>query len=176
MPSSFATRWSAGCSKLGSLPGVFRNILVAVDGSPHSARALEEAIDLAREGNARLTVMTCVPDPTTWLLGGAGYAGGVDFAELAKESEKEYRELLEDAVAKVGEMPVTKVLAQGHAGERILEKLHQDSYDLVVMGSRGRGQVRSLLLGSVSHQVLNASPAAVLIVHADEPVPTRPEQ
>jgi nucleotide-binding universal stress UspA family protein len=146
---------------------VFRNILVALDGSPHSSRALEEAIDLAREGNAKLAVMTCVPDASTWLLGGAGYASGVDFEALANESEKEYQELLDQAVAQVGEMPVTKLLAHGHPGERILEQLHKDGYDLIVMGSRGRGQVRSLLLGSVSHQVLNASPAAVLIVHAD---------
>ncbi len=148
---------------------MFRNILVAIDGSAHSERALTEAIDLANEGNAKLTVMTSIPDPSTWLLGGAGYAGGVDFEALAQETENEYREMLEGAVSQVPDgLPVTKILAQGHPGERILEQLHGGGYDLIVMGSRGRGQVRSLLLGSVSHHVLNASPAAVLIVHADQ--------
>ena len=146
---------------------MFRNILVAVDGSPHASQALKEAIDLAREVNAKLTVMTCIPDPSTWLLGGAGYASGVDFEALGRESEKEYQELLEDAISQVGEMPVTKLVVHGHPGERILEELHKGGYDLIAMGSRGRGQVRSLLLGSVSHHVLNASPAATLIVHAD---------
>lgn len=63
---------------------------------------------------------------------------------------------------------MTSRLMQGRPGDRILEQLKEGDHDLVVMGSRGRGNVRSLVLGSVSHQVLNAAPAATLIVHAAE--------
>ncbi len=148
---------------------MFRNILVAIDGSDHAARALAEAIDLAGQSRARLTIMTCVPDPTMWLLGGSAYAGGVDFESLERETEREYTELLEHAVESVpDDISVTKVMAHGRAGQRILEQLERGDHDLVVMGSRGRGEVRSVLLGSVSHQVLNAIPAAVLVVHARE--------
>jgi len=149
---------------------MFRNILVAIDGSMHAERALAEAADLARRNNAKLTVMTSVPDPSSWLLGGAAYSGGVDFEALGKESEKEYAKLLDEAVdALPSDVSVTKLLARGRPGQAILERLHSGGHDLVVMGSRGRGEVRAVLLGSVSHQVLNASPAAVLIVHASPP-------
>jgi nucleotide-binding universal stress UspA family protein len=146
---------------------MFHNLLVAIDGSPHASAALDEAIDIARSGNARLTVVTTVPDPSTFLLGGAAYSGGIDFEELARETEREYHKLLETAVEQVPhDLSVTKVLAHGRPAERILEQVEHRHHDLIVMGSRGRGQVRSLILGSVSHEVLNASPAAVLIVHA----------
>jgi len=146
---------------------VFRNILVAIDGSAHAERALAEAVDLALRNNATLTVMTSVPDPSSWLLGGAAYSGGVDFEALGKETEQEYAKLLDDSVHSLPqELSVTKVLARGRPGQTILDRLHAGHHDLVVMGSRGRGEVRAVLLGSVSHQVLNASPAAVLIVHA----------
>jgi nucleotide-binding universal stress UspA family protein len=148
---------------------MFRNILVAIDGSAHADRALAEAVDLAELGNARLTVITSVPDPSSWLLGGAAYTGGIDFERLGTETEREYNELLESAVERVPQdLPVTKVLAHGRPAERILEQIKQGGHDLVVMGSRGRGEMRSLLLGSVSHQVLNASRAAVLILHASD--------
>jgi nucleotide-binding universal stress UspA family protein len=147
---------------------MFRNILVAIDGSNHAARALDEARDMAQRNNARLTVMTSVPDPTTWLVSGAGYAG-FDFEALEQETEREYQKLVEDAVDRLPEdISVTKLIAHGRAGQRILEQVHAGGHDLIVLGSRGRGEVKSMLLGSVSHQVLNASPAAVLIVHADE--------
>jgi nucleotide-binding universal stress UspA family protein len=110
--------------------------------------------------------MTSVPDQSAWLVSGA-YAGGIDFDELTQEAEREYATMLENAIAKIPQdLPVTKVLVHGRAAERILEQVRSGGHDLVVMGSRGRGQVRSLLLGSVSHEVLNASPAAVLIIHA----------
>jgi nucleotide-binding universal stress UspA family protein len=147
---------------------VFRSILVAIDGSDHAARALMEAADLAQSGNARLTVMTSVPDPSTWLVSGVALGGGIDFEQLGRESEREYSDLLDTAVAELPEgLPVAKVLTHGRPGERILEQVSEGQHDLVVMGSRGRGELRSLLLGSVSHEVLNASRAAVLIVHAE---------
>jgi nucleotide-binding universal stress UspA family protein len=146
---------------------VFRNILVAIDGSAHASRALAEAVDLAEEANATLTVITCVPDATSWLVGGA-YSAGIDFARLAEETDREYSSLLEAAVDGLPQnLSVTKVLAHGRAAEAILEQAKSGRHDLIVMGSRGRGGMSSLLLGSVSHQVLNASPAAVLIVHAE---------
>jgi nucleotide-binding universal stress UspA family protein len=148
---------------------MFHRILVAIDGSEHASRALHEAIDLAEANHATLTVMTTIPDPATWLLGGAGYPSGVDLERLAEETEREYRRLIEDAVNELpDDMPVTKILMHGRPAERILEQLRSGAYDLLVIGSRGRGEMRSLLLGSVSHQVLNASPEAVLIVHAAE--------
>lgn len=147
---------------------MFRNILVAIDGSAHGDRALADAIDLAERSNARLTVMTSVPDPSSWLLSGGVYGGAIDYAGLSEETEREYRNLLENAISQVPqEIPVTKLLVHGRPGDRILEQMKNGHHDLVVMGSRGRGNVRSLLLGSVSHQVLNASPVAVLIVHAE---------
>jgi nucleotide-binding universal stress UspA family protein len=147
---------------------MFRNVLVAIDGSPHGETALARAIDFATQNNARLTIITSVPDPSSWLLSGGPASGGVDFEALAEDTEHDYRGMLEAAVEQVPtEVPVTKILAHGRPATQILKQLHDGGYDLMVMGSRGRGEVRSLLLGSVSHEVLNASPAAVLIVHAD---------
>lgn len=112
--------------------------------------------------------MTSVPDPSTWLVSGVALGGGIDFEQLGRESEREYSDLLDTAVAELPEgLPVAKVLTHGRPGERILEQVSEGQHDLVVMGSRGRGELRSLLLGSVSHEVLNASRAAVLIVHAE---------
>jgi nucleotide-binding universal stress UspA family protein len=146
---------------------VFRNILVAIDGSDHASRALAEATFLAQRTNATMTVMTAVPDPSTWLAGPA-YLGGIDFERLEEEAEREYAKLLNDAVAALPQdLSVTKVLTRGRPAQRILEQLEKGHHDLVVMGSRGRSEMRSLLLGSVSHAVLNGSSAAVLIVHAD---------
>lgn len=147
---------------------MFRRVLVAIDGSPHAARALEAAIGLAEQNRARLTVITSVPDPSVWLVAGGAYGGTIDQAALLEETEREYRHLLEQAVAAVPQdVSVTSRLLHGRPSDRILGELREGDYDLLVMGSRGRGNVRSLVLGSVSHHVLNAAPSAVLIVHAD---------
>src|SRR4051794_342793 len=144
---------------------MFRNVLVPVDGSPHAARALAEAGDLVRGNGAGLTVMTVAPDPAAWLLGGAGWGATVDLDKIIRDTETEYRAMLDEAIATVADLKPAAVLAHGRAAHAIVDQVKTAGHDLVVMGSRGRGDIRSLLLGSVSHEVLQTSPAAVLVVH-----------
>jgi nucleotide-binding universal stress UspA family protein len=144
---------------------MFRHILVAFDGSSHAERALADAIDLADRNDAELTIMTCLPDPSARLVTGTGYAA-VDMETLQRDARDECQLRLDAAKRGVPEhITVTTKLTHGHPAEQILEQLQQ-GHDLIVMGSRGRSELRSLVLGSVSHQVVNASPGAVLVVHA----------
>lgn len=144
---------------------MFRDILVAVDGSSHAERALSEAIDLARQSEGSLTLVTVVPELTTWALG-AGFTPAVDYEALHNDLDREYREMLDAARAKVPpEVPSRSVLLEGRPGQAIAGEARSGGHDLVVMGSRGRGELRSMVLGSVSEEVLHASPVPVLVVH-----------
>jgi nucleotide-binding universal stress UspA family protein len=150
---------------------VFRDLLVAFDGSSHAQRALDEAGDLAQAAAGRLTVMTVVPEPSTWALSG-GYGAAVNLDELMAEIEREYQTMLDSALDTMADdVPVNKILTRGPAGASIVAEASANDHDLIVMGSRGRGELRSLLLGSVSHHVLQASPVPVLVVHVSEDPP-----
>jgi nucleotide-binding universal stress UspA family protein len=146
---------------------MFRHVLVAIDGSDHARQALVEAIDLASATNATLTVMTVVPKANPWALGG-GYYVPVDLDELQQQVQRNYERTLGAAIAAwvPDDMPVTGIVRRGAVAPTIVEQAVAGSHDLIVVGSRGRGELRSLLLGSVSHDVLQSSPVAVLVVHA----------
>lgn len=101
------------------------------------------------------------------MLGSPGYVPAVNLEELNAEVEREYEQMLDAAVSALpADVSVEKVLAHGAAAREILKQVEAGKHDLVVMGSRGRGEVRSLLLGSVSHSVLQTSAVPVLVVHA----------
>ena len=152
---------------------MFRRFLVALDSSPHAEQALAEAIDLARTSNARLTLMTVVPEVSAWALLGASEAP-LNFPEINGEVERAYQAMLAGALEKVPEdVPVRTLIKHGAAGAAIVDEATAGDHDLVIMGSRGRGELRSLLLGSVSHHVLQASPIPVLIVHVPTASPAR---
>ena len=85
-----------------------------------------------------------------------------------RDSQAEAQRALDAAVALVpGSIPVTKLLSRDPIRDALAKQLHAGRYDLLVMGSRGRGAVSSSLLGSVSHYALNHSRIPILIVHAD---------
>jgi nucleotide-binding universal stress UspA family protein len=144
---------------------MFRNILVAIDGSPDADRALAEAIDMADCEHARLTLFSAVTMPPA--VAYTGVSGDV-VTRLTQEAEAETEHVLRAALERVPEsVSVTSVRSGDPARPALLRQLKQGGYDLVVMGSRGRGALRSALLGSVSHYILHHSPVPVLIVHAE---------
>ncbi len=145
---------------------MFCRLLVAIDNSTHAQRALAEAVELSQTNHATLTVMTVVPRANLWELGG-GYYVPVYLDDASEQIERVYQRMLDAAVDTVpDDLPVTTLLKHGDAGPAIVEQANAGDHDLIVMGSRGRGDLRSLLLGSVSHHVLQSSPVAVLVVHA----------
>jgi nucleotide-binding universal stress UspA family protein len=152
---------------------MFRNILVCVDGSPQSDRALSQAIDLASSERSRLTILTAVPRPPYWACTSMTAA---NVEPLAADLAREAKEALRAAVDRVpDDMPLTKILTREPIREALMKQIKTGRYDLVVMGSRGRGALTSSVLGSVSHFALNHSSVPVLIVNADGDVVSTPE-
>jgi nucleotide-binding universal stress UspA family protein len=144
---------------------MFHNVLVSIDGSDHSDRALDEAIDIARADQARLTILTAINQPPVWAA--SAMAAGA-CAATAADLEKEAVDIMRRAVARVPkDVPVTTIVSRKPIRQALIASLEKSEYDLLVMGSRGRGALTASLLGSVSHYALNHMPIPVLIVHAD---------
>jgi nucleotide-binding universal stress UspA family protein len=142
---------------------MFHRLLVAFDGSAHAHRALTEAIDLAQATHADLAVLTVVPDPSEAVL---GYIAQSPDEDLREQTRRNFQDMLDAAVEQVPEgLPVTGILKRGEPSRAIVDEAATGEHDLIVMGSRGRGELRSLVLGSVSHHVLHSSAVPVLVVH-----------
>jgi nucleotide-binding universal stress UspA family protein len=142
---------------------VFRNILVAVDGSETAGRALEAATELAEALNSRLTLISVAPEVPSF-----AYRSGIDARALEEEARNETEGILRESVdALPGDLPVTTVLKHGNAGERIVEQLRAGEHDLLVMGSRGRGRVATNLLGSVGAYVHYHARVPMLVIHPE---------
>jgi len=141
---------------------MFRSILVAVDGSPDADEALAQAIDLAESEHTRLTLITAPAQiPSTAYLTPA-------INDLVADTATEAQAILSRARDRVpDDLPVTTILTDQPIRAALIHQIEAGHHDLVAMGSRGRGAVRSALLGSVSHYLLNHSPVPVLIVHAE---------
>jgi nucleotide-binding universal stress UspA family protein len=144
---------------------MFKKILVAIDGSPDADQALTQAIDLAEAEHARLTLFSAAVTPSAAAYFGAG---GAVAATVARDAELEAERLLREAVQRVPDgVSVSTVQSGEPAGPALIQQIKTGDHDLVVMGSRGRGALRSVLLGSVSHHVLHHSGVPVLIVRAE---------
>jgi len=146
------------------MSSVYRNILVAVDGSPDAEAALVHAGELARDQRARLTLLTAIPPiPATALL-----ATGA--APPRSEVIKHYSDLLREAAATLpDDVSVTTLLVEGPPAKALIERSRSGAFDLIVMGSHGHGRLHTSLLGCVSQKVLHCSPIPVLLTRAPEP-------
>jgi nucleotide-binding universal stress UspA family protein len=128
---------------------MFLNILVGLDASASAKRALGHAVELARVGNAKLTLITVAPPVSTYVT-----LAGVGVDTMTDELDKWAKDVLDDALRSVPDDVVAHtVQGRGHPGPEILKELKRGGYDLIVLGSRGRGRAQEGLLGSVNGYV-----------------------
>lgn len=139
---------------------MFKNILLAVDGSDHALEAARVAADLANGMKA----------PTVWVLAAydpvPGFLGEPYLQDAINARLHESREILQKAVNAMGEVSseVNSEPVEGNPAEVILDIAKSRKCDLIVMGSRGLGRLSGLLLGSTSQKVVSHAPCPVLIV------------
>lgn len=142
---------------------MFHNVLVAIDGSDDAEQARVQAVDLAKAEHARLTLFTAVQPLPSIVYSSAASAGAV--TELANDARVEAETILRTAAERTPEeLSAETVVSSEPPRQALIAQVERGEHDLVVMGSRGRGELGSMLLGSVSHYALHHSPVPVLIV------------
>jgi nucleotide-binding universal stress UspA family protein len=143
-----------GFARKGSV--AFKSIGVGYDGSDEARLALAQAERLSRVVEARIRVIAVVPTQPSFQLD-AAMAG-----ELIEDLRDEFRRLLETALSELSdETEAEGVLEEGDPAVVLAEQCAE--LDLLVMGSRGYGPVRSALLGAISSAVVRTAPCPVLI-------------
>ncbi|HKB20423.1 MAG TPA: universal stress protein [Gaiellaceae bacterium] len=141
---------------------MYRNILVAIDGSQAAAAALDEAIDIALSDGSRLTLIS-VAAPPRFRMAAPPYVPHPTELDLERGAWNIVRRA-EQLVPP--DIPVTGLVRAGDPAIAIPARAEQGEHDLVVIGSRGHGWLASLFLGSVSREVAARSPVPVRVVSA----------
>ncbi|MFS0783762.1 universal stress protein [Bacillus sp. 1P06AnD] len=139
---------------------MYDKILVPYDGSESSTRALEAAIELAKsvKSYSVFTVLYVVQEiPVVETTGLAGDVEGI----LEEEGEKAVRPVME--LLKKEGITAQPIYVHGEPAEAICDQAKQ--YDLVIMGRRGLGPFKEIVLGSVSHKVIQNSECPVMVVN-----------
>jgi len=142
------------------------NILIPVDGSEHSKKALELGGDLARKYGAAVHLAHITESPVqehTMALGGAALTLNASPEEL-KEAGSKAVEFATEYLQNHGIKNVTSEVTGGNPAHRIVESAKEVHADMIVMGSRGLSDLAGLLVGSVSHKVTNMAPCTCITV------------
>ncbi|MBN3744237.1 universal stress protein [Burkholderia sp. Se-20373] len=151
---------------------MYTNIMVAVDGSPSSRRALDEGLKVARSCGARLFAVFVV-DKSLLIT----YSGRLDPDALLAEIRRDGASVLRQAERTIAHAAVNgeTELVETELGESIAERLQryvaERSIDLAVVGTHGRRGVRRLFLGSVAERFLRGSSCPVLLMRGSDAAP-----
>lgn len=137
---------------------MFKNILLAFDGSVHAQKAAQVAADLAQQYRASLCLVhTYDPVPD--------YLGEPFLQEAISRRTEAADEVVAQARALLGDWLQLEVeVLEGPPAEAILRVAEVRQVDLIVMGTRGLSQLQGLLLGSQSQKVLTHAQCPVLLV------------
>ena len=149
----------------------FSKILVAIDGSNHSMKAAEYAIDIARDNKAQLIALTVLDISKVGYAASAFIASPMYGLEKLERKRKEAQEWLDN----VGKLIVSRkanddiqfkpqIEESMSVAGTIVDFAENQNIDLIVVGSRGQSSFRKLLLGSVASRVVTYAICPVLVI------------
>lgn len=152
---------------------MYRRILVALDGSETSMRALTASLNLARQGGGRVRLVHVVEE--------LAYLGGFDpygasSGDLIKVIRENGAKVLATGLAAAGSAGVeADTVLYDNFGERLPEAMadaaKQWKADLIVVGTHGRRGIGRVLMGSGAEQIIRLSPVPVLVIRSPETPP-----
>jgi nucleotide-binding universal stress UspA family protein len=143
---------------------MFKSIVVGVDRSQHAQVALAQAVDIARTQQSALTVVIAYSTVMPWGPVAPLPQSAID--EFLAGIRADAKALADETAAAIPkELNADILTVEGAAADAIIDQADTGKHDLIVVGSRGRGDATSIVLGSVSHAVLHHSRVPVLIVH-----------
>jgi nucleotide-binding universal stress UspA family protein len=139
---------------------VYRKILVALDGSEASRKALNAAIQLARSHAAGL----CALGVEEHLPHYAATVGEVE--EARDEQDSFFGRVMDEArrAAAEHEVELNTEVRAGNAAQQIARAASDGEFDLIVMGAKGHSRIRYFLLGTTADRVSHHAPCSVLLV------------
>ncbi|WLR49809.1 universal stress protein [Bacillus tianshenii] len=138
---------------------MFNKILVAADGSEHSLRAAEKALELAKLNSNAVVEVVYVVDGETSKRDVIHNWNSMGIAEKRRAKMEEVERRAEEA----GINYSVKIL-HGEPGPTIVKHANENDFDLVTIGSRGLNTLQEMVLGSVSHKVAKRVDCPVLII------------
>jgi nucleotide-binding universal stress UspA family protein len=146
---------------------MFKRILVAIDGSAHSMKAAEMAIELSRTYDTDLTFLHVttklnLPDQLKDYIKGEQLAGQ-DLLAIDEATKRIIADISVRAEAE-GVKKVKTIFREGKPARTIVAYARSARIEAIVMGSRGLSELESALLGSVSHKVASLADCTVMIV------------
>ncbi len=139
---------------------MIKNILLAIDGSEYSNNALSYAANMAQTYRATLWLVHVLPHTSDLL----GYD---DYEKLYAKRKCAGQLILDAATEMIGEsaFEIQAELLEGLEAESILNFAKSSQADIIVMGTRGMGTLKGMLLGSVSRKVIHYANCPVMVVH-----------
>ena len=147
---------------------MYKRILVAIDGSEQSCKALDHAAAIAEKFGSELMLLTVVPRAMPPLFTDERFGSTVDFVQYQESCKDVYQAILTEAEARVRlehpDLNVSTTLMEGRPSAAIVDVAENEGYDLIVMGSRGIGGITDFILGSTSRWVVDSCKKPFLII------------